>query len=403
MNIRIPTEKIIIAGAGFGGIKALDTLYHLKKKAKKPLAITLLDQKDTYEFLPLLPDILAGWLAPEATQVNLLDYAKTRGCEFIQGQITDIKPREKVILVDGEPLGFDYALLSCGVVPNFFGNESASKNCFLFKSVTDALSIQKHIIKIAKDKQPLNMVIIGGGYTGLEVAMATHFLMRRHKIQGDISIVELADDILMMIPQWLRANVRKELEKYHIRIITQDTLSQYADNRVTLKSGKIIDNALCVWNAGVKAPGFMNVFKEHMPKNRVNVNANLNIENSDFKNIFMIGDSASFIPEGTDAPLRMAIMFALAQGKTAAQNIINTIAEKPLLTYKPLDLGYLIPLMYNKAPGIVFKQKIPGSLGYWLHYFMCVYRSESSNRLPILKDLISQKRNRDGKTKEGIK
>jgi NADH dehydrogenase FAD-containing subunit len=84
----------------------------------------------------------------------------------------------------------------------------------------------------------------------------------------------------------------------------------------------------------------------------------------------------------------MAVMFAMGQGKVAAENIVNSFSGEPLRKYKAVDLGYLIPFTTRKAPGVIMGIKVSGIIGYFMHYFMCFYRSTWRNKLKILKHWI---------------
>jgi len=123
-------------------------------------------------------------------------------------------------------------------------------------------------------------------------------------------------------------------------------------------------------------------------RGRIKVDEKLNIYGGKFTNLYLAGDCCSFIDSKTGAPLRMAVMFSLGQAKIAAQNIINFIKGEPLANYKPVDLGYVIPLAYCKAPGLVLGHNVGSRTGYLLHYCLCIYRSRISEQFKIIRDLI---------------
>jgi NADH dehydrogenase FAD-containing subunit len=99
------------------------------------------------------------------------------------------------------------------------------------------------------------------------------------------------------------------------------------------------------------------------------------------------GDAAYFSYKG--GALRMAIQFALSQGVVAAENIARSIGNLPLTKYAPHDLGYIVPMANNRSCGRALGVNIKGTLGMFLHYFFCVYRSYGfGNRLGIIGSLI---------------
>jgi NADH dehydrogenase FAD-containing subunit len=85
-------------------------------------------------------------------------------------------------------------------------------------------------------------------------------------------------------------------------------------------------------------------------------------------------------------------MFAIGQGKMAARNIINNLQNKQESAYRPVDLGYLVPLTYKKAPGIVIGAPVGPKLGYFLHYYMCFYRSEPEKKRKAFDSFLTRLR-----------
>ena len=201
-------------------------------------------------------------------------------------------------------------------------------------------------------------------------------------------IVENRDSILSGLPERLIKITKGELDKRRIEVILNDTVSKYEDNRVILGSGRQVMDSVCIWSAGVCPPSFMQNLNAEKIRGRIKVDEKLNIYGKNFTNLFLAGDCCSFIDSKTGMSLRMAVMFSLGQAKIAAQNIINSIKGEQLTSFRPVDLGYLIPLTYRKAPGLVLGHNVGSRTGYLLHYCLCIYRSRISEKFKILKDLI---------------
>jgi len=380
-------KTIIVAGGGFAGLEACRYLYRNRRYLNE-YNLILIDKKKTFDFLPLAPDVIAGWLNPKAAKLDLANFTQKLGIEFINEEIEEIDPAENILRLTGSQLIYDYAIIAVGSQVNFYGRHDLEAKCLKLNTIDDAVTIKNAIAQRNKKRQHTNIVVTGGGYTGLEVATNAHYLLSRKKLDFNILVVENRDSILTGLPERLVKIARSELNTRKIQVILKDTVTDYQNQTITLSSGRKIDDAICVWSAGVWAPQFLQKLDAEKIKGRVKVDQHLNIVGKEHGNLFFAGDCCSFSDKKTGQPLRMAVVFSLEQAKTAAKNILNLIRGKEIEEYQPRDPGYLVPLTYLKAPGIVLGRKVGSRLGFFLHYCLCVYRSNISKKLLILKDLI---------------
>ncbi|MGM0439695.1 MAG: NAD(P)/FAD-dependent oxidoreductase [Chlamydiota bacterium] len=381
-------KNIVIIGGGFGGLAAYDYLIRNDNQLPEGYKIILVDQKKTFDYLPMVPDVLAGWLEPQHAVVDLAGYVKKRRGEFILGSLEEIDQDNKKLKIEGRWLDYEQLIIAAGGEVNYYGLEQAKEHCLPLNSVQGALSIQEALRRKCRHHLPPEVVVVGGGYTGVETALSIHYLARENQQAVRITIIEKTPQILSGLPDSIRQQAEKELDKRSIPILTEETLQTCTDDVVVTSSGRTFDNALCIWSAGVRAPLCLSCLQGEKASSRVKVNETLQPVGDYPSNIFIIGDCAAFTALDSEYPLRMSIMFALEEGKIAAENILRSLAGKDLKKYNPVDLGYLIPLVYHKAPGKVLGFKVPGWLGYLLHYLLCLYRAKAENIPGILKDLI---------------
>ncbi|MFA5199642.1 MAG: FAD-dependent oxidoreductase [Candidatus Omnitrophota bacterium] len=381
-------KTIVIAGGGFAGLAACNYLYKRKKLLFGEYEVILIDRKKTFDFLPLAPDVLAGWLAPGSATVDLTSFTKKRGFKFINETVEAIDPVENILRLAKSQLVYDFAIIAVGSDVNFFGRKDLEASCLKLNSIQDAADIKSKIKARAQKQKYLNIIITGAGYTGIEVAMTTHYFLSCNRIKFNMMLVENRDSILFGLPERLIKIAKGELDKRKIEIILNDTVSKYEDDRVILGSGREVRDSVCIWSAGVCPVSFLQNLDAEKIKGRIKVDEKLNIYGKNFTNLFMAGDCCSFSDSKTGMPLRMAVMFSLGQAKVASRNIINSIKGKRLASYRPVDLGYLIPLTYHKAPGLVLGCNVGSRTGYLLHYCLCIYRSGISKKFRIIKDLI---------------
>jgi len=357
-------KKVIIVGGGFAGISALKKL----SKSKANLEITLIDKKETSDFLPSLPDIVSQKIDPSFLNFNLIDFTQNIGCKFINQEVISLNLFQKSLNLVSQTLNYDYLLLASGTQANFFGNQLFEKQALKLDNINNT----KKILDILETQEFDKFIIVGGGYTGIEIATSLRYYYLRHKKDKDIIIIEKSPNLLGALPKWIQDYVQKNLNKLNIKVLVSTEISQ------------IEKKALVVWVAGVKASDY--IFKLNNDKTaqgRLKVDQYLRLDD----NCFVAGDTAYFI--FNNQPLRMSIQFAIKQGALAAENILNSIQKKSLLKYNPKDLGYIIPMANNKSCGLVFGLRIKGLLASFFHYFMCVFRSWTfKNKLGIIKNLI---------------
>ena len=275
---------------------------------------------------------------------------------------------------------YDYLIIASGSQTNFYGQNEIRISASKLDAVEDA----RRILDALQADLFKAFVISGGGYTGIEIAGNLWLYFRLAKIDKKIVIVELAADILGPVPSWMKDYIRQNLRRLGIEVVTEAKAEKVEQNKIYLSNGRCLEQAMLIWASGVKTADFisrLNAAKDR--QGRIKVDEYLRI--NDYA--YAVGDAAQCQFRGK--PLRMAVQFSIAQGRLAAENILRQIKRRPLKKYRPLDLGYVIPMANNKSCGRILGLNLKGLLPTLLHYTMCVYRLLSwRNRLAIIRDLI---------------
>lgn len=357
----------------------------------KGYEVIIIDEKDNFEFIPMLPDLIGGWLGPDRLRRPISELASETGCRFVRDRIEGLDPVGRTIRLAGQTLNYEYLIISTGSCTNFFNNETIRTSCRKIDNIDDALNIKKELEGIASRKSGVNAVIVGGGYTGIEAATNIIWLFRKMRPSAcRVVMVEKAPDILVALPEWMRIESRRLLERLGVEICCADSLKSYDGTTALLESGRALKSDICIWTAGVKTADYLDGFNARKERTRIMVGPYLTVEDPQYGGVFAAGDAASFVGQAAGQPIRMAVMFSMGQGKVAAENVIRRILNRPLVEYKVMDLGYIIPMAQGKGPGVVMGLRVRGLLGYLLHYCMCIYRSEWKNKPGIIMDLISK-------------
>ena len=389
----MPKKKIVITGGGFAGVSAVRYLGRRRGAWSREFELVLIDPKENFEFLPMLPDILTGRVEPKTLCYPLGELCRRFGARFIQTSAEGIDHKAKIIYTGAGPVEYEYAILSPGSKTNFYGNKELESSCFRLDGVSDAVSIKMEMLLRVSTKNPVNVLVVGGGYTGVEIASGVNFFLKRAGADCKVILSEKAPHILSSSPEWMGEYVRQKLENSGIEILPGQELKKAKDGDAFMISGRKIDRAMCIWAAGVRTPGFLEALGKESFKTRLNVNEYLNLTGVPYdKYLFVSGDAAAFYSQRSDSPVRMAVMFAIGQGVKAAENILLGIKGKPGSIYRAVDLGYIIPMAIGLAPGIVLGRTVNPKIGYLLHYFMCFYRATFRGKIKMIRDLILKRR-----------
>ena len=196
--------------------------------------------------------------------------------------------------------------------------------------------------------------------------------------------VERGQVPLAALPEWVRRYALRRLRKYDIELFCDSTIVKAGERSVWLASGQTFNNALFVWSEGMSAG-------RHIESLAVAKNIQGRIIVDDYlsfgESCFAAGDAACILHKGQT--LRMAVQFALSQGRQAAYNILRSIVKMPLKKYRPLDLGWIVPMADNRACGIALGVSLQGYWAGLLHYSFCLLRLPGLKaRWGMIKDLL---------------
>ncbi len=373
---------IVIVGAGFAGLEAARVLSGRRTRLGNR-RIIVVDKKATSDFLPVLPDVCGEFVPSSHVCLELAEYFERLKVNFENDEAVKINiSSREVMLQKGGVLSYEFLILACGSVTNFYGQKGAEGLALKLDSSEDA----RVILNTVKAYPSKPVVIIGGGYTGVEIASNLAMFFKRRKIKKySINLVERSEDILVNLPQWVRDYCRINLAALRVNVYADTFIKEIAGKRILLSSGMEFSDCIMIWAAGVHTPLLISGLEcEKDRQGRIVVDQYLRFSDS----CFAIGDAASF--RNKDRPLRMAVQFSLAEADNAASNILRIIAGKKRLTrYRPLDFGLLLPMANRKACGRVLFFRIWGIIGWFLHYAMCIFRSYGiRNKLGILSDSL---------------
>ena len=344
--------RVVVLGGGFAGVGAA------RKLKDVDVDVVLVDKHDYHTFQPLLYQVASDLLETSTVGHPLRGlFHEQRNARVHKDHVTgvDLDGRE-VQFGEMAPLAYDYLVVGLGAVVNFFGTDGAADHAFPMYTLADALRLKDHVLERwqAADKDSsliddgaLNVVIVGGGPTGVESAGALAELYRNNfakdypdipQEKARIVLVEASPDLLSMFKQDIRTYTRKALEKRGVEVLLGELVASVAPTRVALKSGEVLNAHTLVWGAGLQAnPLATSLGLELQRGNRVGVGDDLSI--AGYPEVFAVGDIAWITDPKTGDPLPQLGSVALQSGEHAGESIARRAAGKATEPFSYRDKG----------------------------------------------------------------
>ncbi len=354
--------KILIIGAGFAGVACAKKLYeHIGKEA----TITLVSKTSHFELHATFYKVLSE-CSPAQACIPLEKIFIHTHVNVVTDTITQLNTDLNIATGEqGDKYPFDYAVIALGSEPTYFGIPGASNFSHTLANIQEAIRLSKHIHdqiiekSESKDESTSEIVVIGGGPTGVEVAgeLAQHI----HKLTDGsphvhIRLVEALDRILNNIPLQDAQKIQARLEQLGVQVQTNTKVEQETPNALIL-NGTPIPTPTVIWTAGVKANHLYAEWGLSTAKNgRVLVNKYLQTEENE--NIFIAGDGAQVEGSGTAWP-------AIAQGSITATNIANKIKNHSLQEYQAQSYPFFVPVGSDWSYAVLKHITLWGIFGWY--------------------------------------
>jgi NADH dehydrogenase len=397
-----PKSRVVIIGAGFGGLLAARTL------ARCPLQITLIDRQNFHTFQPLLYQVATAGLSPGEIAAPIRWILRNyRNLEVLMEEVQDLDLSRRVIkLSDGE-LTYDYLIVAAGVSHAYFGHDEWEPFAPGLKTIEDALEIRRRVLLAfelaerqavsrtsqypTKDRIPLNFVVVGGGPTGVELAGTLAEISRRALANEFRSIDPKRTRIILLeggprvLPTYskdLSRSAEQQLRQLGVEVQTAAQVTKIEPGAVRMGETRL-PAAVILWAAGVAASPLGKKLGAPLDRaGRVLVNPDLSLPGH--PEVFVIGDLAALKDEeGRWLPGVAPV--AMQEGKAAAFNIRAELSSQPRKNFHYFNKGNLATIGRAAAVAEFGKVHISGFLAWlsWLFihiFFLIGFR----NRILVL-------------------
>ncbi|MDE1461879.1 NAD(P)/FAD-dependent oxidoreductase [Spartinivicinus poritis] len=353
MNGSKTVPHIVVVGGGAGGLVLATRLG--KKIGKKRLArITLVDQAETHLWKPLLHEVAAGSIDYTANEVSYKAHAKRNHYMFMQGKLTGVNRTKKKLsiaplldtegeeIIPAREIGYDYLVIAIGSTSNNLGVEGVAEHCKTLDSFYQAkrfhhLFLRQYNLLEQDPNKPLNVVIVGAGATGVELAAElrhaavelAHYNNQQVPVDRvKITIIEGAPRILPALPERISRAAEHELAKLSVNIVSGESVVKVTQQGVALGNGNLVECDLLIWAAGVKAPEILTSI-EGLTVNRLNqLQVMPNLQTKQDSSIFALGDCAECILQEGASPLAPRAQVAYQQAVYLSKAITHMIASQ---------------------------------------------------------------------------
>lgn len=358
----IEKERVIVIGGGFAGVQLIR---HLDARRYE---VVLIDQLNHHQFQPLFYQVATSQLEPSSISFPFRYMFKNRKHIKVRyGKVTHIDRQQRTITTDeGATYAYDKLVVAIGCKTNFFGNDELGDNAFTLKSTYDAITIRNHIIKLfeylvsvpEEEREPyLNLVIVGGGPTGVELAGAFAEIKRDilpkdyHDVDFSrfrVILVEGAEAPLSAMSREAQNAAIKFLTKLGVELKLKVFVKNYDGQTVIFSDGESLLCRTVIWAAGVtgnSVTGLPEAAKA--PGNRLRVDRFNRVEQTE--HIFALGDIAYMETPKYERGHPQVANVAIGQAKNLADNLNREVKQKAWSEYEYKDLGAMATIGRNKA------------------------------------------------------
>jgi NADH dehydrogenase len=390
--------RVVIVGAGFGGLNAARTL------GNKGVDVLVLDCNNYHGFWPLLYQVATAGIESEAIAYPVRGILrKYRNINFRMSTVTRVDLDKKVVYTEGRPVAYDYLILAAGSANNYFGNNELAKHTYGLKDIDEAEHLRNRLLYCfeqaaaetdpARRQELMTFVIIGGGPTGAELSGAfselIHFVLKKDYPNLDVSksrviLVEATGKVLSAFPEGLQQQAMKKLKSMGIELRLNSKVQSVEGGLVTFEDGSTLQAGAVVWAAGVKGSELGNTLGVEQGKGgRVKIEPALHLPGH--PEVFAVGDMAYLEGYKGDQAYPMVAQVAIQQGKHAAANILEHVTGREMAPFHYFDQGSMATIGRRYAILDAFGVRLSGRLAWfgWL-FIHIIYLIGFRNRLIVL-------------------
>lgn len=363
MNIPVPDfKRVVIAGCGFAGLT-------LARKLKNTgYQVVILDKHNYHQFPPLFYQVASAGLEADSILFPIRKtFQKYRDYFIRKTEVKAIDASKNQLITSSGTLDYDFLVLAHGATNSYFGSKDMEEHTKGMKTIAEVLDLRNSLLMnlekaLTSDNEAerdmyLNIVIIGAGPSGVEIAGALSE-MNRYIIQKDypelgetrakIYLVEAADRVLNMMSHKSSEKAMQFLEGFGVKVLTDTRATGCDGNSVSLSSGEKISTSLIIWTAGIKGNRIDGLNPDcYTRSSRIIVDRFNTVKG--YENIFALGDISFMTEEKYPSGHPQVAQVAIQQARLLAGNLKRKSEGNPVKEFKYRDLGTMTTIGRNLA------------------------------------------------------
>ncbi len=347
-------KRVVIVGAGFGGLKLARKLAR-----RKEFQVVLLNKYNYHEFQPLYYQVATAGLEANSILFPLRSiFSDCKNVHIRVTTVTGVRTAEKIVDTELGPIAYDSLVIATGADTNFFGQQNIIDKALPMKSVTEAIALRNRMLQNFEDALSvqtdderegfMDVVVVGGGPTGVELC-GTLAEMRKTVLPSDypeldfvnmdIYLIESGAELLGPMSVQSQTHSLEYLQELGVKVMLNTRVKDFDGHTVTMNDGSLLRTNNLIWAAGVKANPLPGIAAEAIGRgNRITVNRYNQVQG--FTDIFAIGDVA-IMSEEPDYPAGhpQIAQPAIQQGRLLAKNLISWVEGKQPEEFTYRNLG----------------------------------------------------------------
>ncbi len=374
--------RVVIIGGGFAGLKLAKSLKNVD------VQIILIDKNNYHTFQPLLYQVATAAMEAESIASPFREiFHHQNNFFFRMAEVLRIDSNQNSIETSIGIVSYDYVVIASGAKTNFFGLEDIKRNAIDMKGVSEAVNLKYLILQnfeqaLLTDSEEIreslmNIVIVGGGPTGVELAGAfgelkSHIFPKDypeldiHRMQ--IHIIDMQDRLFKSLSEQSSHFAEKCLKEFNINICLNTKVESYDGKVLVLSNGKKINTKIVIWTAGVKGNEIQGLNSKYFTSSgRVKVDQFNRVEG--YKNIFAIGDTAIMISKKYPNGHPMLAPVAIQQAQTLAKNLKRILIKQEMRPFVYKDYGVMATIGRNRAVVDLKFLKLHGTVAWLIWVF----------------------------------
>lgn len=382
MPVNIPEveqKRIVVIGGGFAGLELT------KRLASTNHQIVLVDKNNYHQFQPLFYQVAMAGLEPSSIVFPFRKLFRKYKNVFVRmAEVTEVNTATKQIFTSYGFIKYDYLVIAIGANTNFFGNEKIAEHAIPMKSVAEALFLRNEILSDYENsltirefdtrQEFIDIVIVGGGPTGVEVAgalaeMKQYIIPREYRELAvheiDIHLIQSSDQLLKGMSNKSANAALKYLTALGVKVKLNTRVVDYDGKVVTMNDGSKISTRKLIWAAGITGNRLTGLPNEALVSgNRLKVNRFNQVEG--LEDVYAIGDIACMEEKGYEKGHPQVAQVALQQAKHLAKNFRQRLKDKPMQAFSYKDKGSMATIGRNKAVVDLPRTSFHGAFAWYI-------------------------------------